>query len=84
MPKLGITPLHYVALNGQEEVANFMIENLEDCNPSSFSCDTPLHLAYKNGRFEIVKMILRRINLNDFHEQYPDFSKFKRLPYLFC
>ena len=54
LPKLGITPLHYVVLNGKADIANFMIENLEDCNPASRSSDTPLHLAYKNGCFEIV------------------------------
>ena len=68
--KSGMTPLHYVAQNGQEEVANFMIENLEDCNPANTFGETPLHLASKFGHFKIVEMISRRINPNDFRERY--------------
>ena len=62
MTRSGLTPLHFFVLNGIEDVANFMVDNLVNCNPKSRNHDTPLDFALKYGHFKIEKMILHKIS----------------------
>ena len=54
-PRYGIynkTPLHFLATHGLNDVAEFMIDHLEDPNPADSFSITPLHNA---SRYVLVK-----------------------------
>ena len=62
---LGLTPLHYAALNGHKEMCKFILDlpNAHDKNPacSKFGA-TPLHLAAYQGHSEVCKIFLPFLN----------------------
>ena len=62
---LGLTPLHYAALNGRKEMCKFILDlpNVRDKNPgcSKFGA-TPLHLAAYQGYSEVCKIFLPYLN----------------------
>ena len=47
--------------NGKYEVAQLIINNVNDKNPKNGEGDTPLHEAAKSGNFEICRLILDEI-----------------------
>ena len=62
---LGLTPLHYAALNGHKEMCKFILDlpNVHDKNPacSKFGA-TPIHLAANQGYSEVWKIFLPYLN----------------------
>ena len=57
----GWTLLHQAALNGDLEVYKCIAEKLEDKNPALNYGMTPLELAIKERKFEIVKYIIANV-----------------------
>jgi len=53
----GRTPLHWAAQHGHFELAKYIIEGLDNKNPSDANGATPLHLAAQFGHLDIVKLI---------------------------
>ncbi|MDR0289007.1 MAG: ankyrin repeat domain-containing protein [Rickettsiales bacterium] len=61
----GMTVLHLVAINGQEERAEMLIKNGADINKEDNEGMTPLHRAAINGQEEMVELLIRnRADIN--------------------
>jgi len=54
------TPLHYAAINGSDQVAEFLVNNGGDIDARERAGATPLHFAVRWGSEVIVKFILRK------------------------
>ena len=57
----GLTPLHYAAKKGHEEVCEVLIYAAKEKNPKDENGITPLHFAAENGHKEICSIILEEI-----------------------
>ena len=57
-PKFGVTALSWAALEGKEEIAEFLIEAGADIGAKNLDGATPLHAAAFMGQLEIVKLLL--------------------------
>merc|ERR1712004_578899 len=54
----GRTPLHWAAQHGHFELAKYIIEGLDNKNPSDANGATPLHLAAQFGHLDVVKYLV--------------------------
>ena len=50
-------PFQYSAKYGNLEVCRFFIKNTDNKNPKDDEGETPLHIAAKNGKFQVCQMI---------------------------
>ena len=58
----GLTPFHLASVCGNIDICKYMIENLDDKNPSSNYGDTPLHCAtWIPGSFEVFEIIFEHV-----------------------
>ena len=55
--KEGCSPLHYAAVGGHKEVAEYLIDNNSDVNVSDPAGCTPLHAAAMLGHIEIIRLL---------------------------
>jgi len=58
--KLGRTPLHWAAFDGDSETVAFLLDAGANINVSDNDGYTPLHKAVWKGKFECVKLLLER------------------------
>ena len=58
--KEGCSPLHYAAVGGHKEVAEYLIDNNSDVNVSDPAGCTPLHAAAMLGHIEIIRLLIAR------------------------
>ena len=59
------TPFHFVAYHGLSDVADFMLEKLQDhCNSKNVNDKTPMNYAVKCGHPEIIRSMRQKIGLN--------------------
>ena len=58
--KQGATLLHAAALNGNRDVAEFLIDNRADVNARTNNGSTPLHFAAEKGHKEVAELLLTR------------------------
>lgn len=59
--RVGLTPLHFAAVKGRDQMCKFILElpEVEDKNPTCLNYgSTPLHLAAIIGHIEVCKLIL--------------------------
>jgi predicted Holliday junction resolvase-like endonuclease len=67
-PKVGqyqVTPFHFVAFHGLSDVADFMLEKLQEhCNSRNVNDKSPMNYAIKCGNPEIIRSIQQKITLN--------------------
>ncbi len=54
----GWTPLHWAAVNRNEEITRMLIDANADVNVQDEYGDTPLHYATGNGRIKIARMLI--------------------------
>jgi ankyrin repeat protein len=59
----GWTPLHSASLRGHIEVAQHIIENLQDINPKRNDGWTPLHCAAQNGHVSLCQIIIPNVEV---------------------
>ena len=65
--KYNETPLHYACSNGNLNIAQYLIRDLEEhCNPSCENNDgnTPLHYACRHGHLNIAQYLIREEHCN--------------------
>ena len=68
------TPLHLALANGNEKVAEFLIDHGTNVNAQDNKKSTPLHLASLNGNLDLVKILLERnaeVNARDNRRRTP-------------
>ena len=53
----GQTPLHKAACNGQVEMCQILMKNLNDKNPKDHDGQTPLHWAAWNGHLYVCRIL---------------------------
>lgn len=56
--KNGRTPLHYAAAGGSRELAELLLANHADVNPTDNDGWTPLHIAVLNDRKDVAELLL--------------------------
>ena len=62
------TPFHFVAYHGLSDVADFMLEKLQEhCNSKNVNDKSPMNYAVKCGHPEIIRSMQQKLGLND-HE----------------
>jgi len=54
----GQTPLHFAAINGDEAIANYLLENNANFSVQDSSGATPLHEAIRYGNLEVARLLL--------------------------
>ena len=60
-----ITPLHITAMDGNVEQCRIIMDNSDDCNPTSETDDViPLEMAARNGHFEVFKSLFQRTKVH--------------------
>ena len=57
----GNTPLHYAAWNGHFDICKYILENVQEKNPSNNVGETPLDLAHQKKHFKIFELISQHI-----------------------
>ena len=55
----GLTPLHYAAAYGHNDMVEFLLKNVQDISQQDNIGRTPLHLAAYHGRYRIVELLLK-------------------------
>jgi ankyrin repeat protein len=72
------TPLHYAAVCGVDGVAKFLIvERSQDVNARGFRDETPLGVACRRGKLEVVRVLLK-YGANMESRDGQDYSPFER------
>src|SRR5690606_756207 len=56
--KYGKTALHYAADNGQERLVSILINQKSDFDKQDGNLDTPLHIAIKKGKSDVIHHLL--------------------------
>ena len=60
------TPFHFVAYHGLSDVADFMLEKLQDhCNSKNINDKSPMTYAVKCGHPEIIRSMRQKLGLNN-------------------
>ena len=60
------TPFHFVAYHGLSDVADFMLEELQDhCNSKNVNDKTPMNYAVKCGHPEIIRSMKQKLGLDN-------------------
>lgn len=63
--KLGFKPLHWVAINGNVELAKILLQYGADLNQKNDFDETPLHRAAWSGKYDLVQFfILQGVDVN--------------------
>ena len=57
MDEKGISPLHFAALNGHEQISKSILDVVQEKNPRNLKNETPLDLAVQAGHQSIHNMI---------------------------
>ena len=57
----GNAPFHHAAFNGHLAVCDFIMENIDNKNPSNKKGQTPLHFAAANGHLNICNYIMEKV-----------------------
>ena len=73
---IGLTPLHYAAATGRDDVAAFLLDNNADVNAMDDNGLTPLHYAAAFGRMGVPELLLARkadVNAKDNRGRTPLF-----------
>ena len=73
---MGLTPLHYAAATGRDDVAAFLLDNHADVNAMDDNGLTPLHYAAAFGRMGVPELLLARkadVNAKDNRGRTPLF-----------
>ncbi len=55
----GMTPLHYAADNGYEQVCQLLLQHGARVNACNKNQETPLHLAARNGHYGLAQRLLQ-------------------------
>jgi len=67
--ELGLTPLHFAAMDGYKEIVELLLYYKADANSKEYSDMTPLHWAARNGYKDIVELLITRggavVNVRD-------------------